>query len=87
MGVPEDDGMADVLRELPELDINSPKIHFESIKNRTVRVPVGMIDAFVRAFRLAGKVPHTSPGCGKALLRRAGRLEHMSSVDRLGSIA
>ena len=83
----DDAEIEDVLRELPDIPLDSPTIHFEGIKTRTIRVPTGKIDAFARAFRLAGEVPHTPPGCGKALLRRAKRLENMSSVERLGSLA
>lgn len=82
----DDSEMKDVLCELPDLALDSPKIHFEGIKTHTIRVPPGMIDAFARAFRLAGRMPHTPPGCGKALLDRAERLERMGIVDRLGAI-
>jgi len=82
---PDDEELASVMRALPRPPLESPRIHLDGIKVRTIRVPVLMHDAYARAFRLVSEFPALS-GTGKALRERAEMLEGMGGVERLGSI-
>lgn len=83
---PDDAEMATVMRALPRPPLDSPRIHFDGVKVRTIRVPALMQDAYARAFRIASNVPHTATGSSKSLRNRAEKLEGMSGIERLGKI-
>jgi len=82
---PHDAEMADVLRALPRPPIESPRIHFDITKVRTIRVSAALHEPYARALRLVSELPFHASISG-ALLRRAELLEGMGGIERLGAL-